>query len=82
MTENEDKLKLPVEYKNFLVWWENFPHNPDAFSREAIAYEAWKARDIERENDTLRRLLARYQDETPIGHQPYLITHQVDDTLG
>jgi len=27
----------------FQKWWENFPYNPDSFSKEAIAYEAWKA---------------------------------------
>lgn len=27
----------------FMIWWNSFPHNVDSFSREAIAYEAWKA---------------------------------------
>ena len=30
----------------------------------------------------LRILLARYRDETPLGHQPYMIAHLVDNALG
>lgn len=33
------------------------------------------------ENAELRRLLARYRDETPLGHQPHMIAHQVDEAL-
>lgn len=29
--------------EEFRKWWVSFPYNVDAFSREAIAYEAWKA---------------------------------------
>lgn len=34
------------------------------------------------ENTELRRLLSRYRDETPLGHQPHMIAHQADDALG
>jgi len=34
------------------------------------------------ENAELRRLLTRYRDETPTGHQPHMIAHQADDALG
>ncbi len=34
------------------------------------------------ENGELRRLLARYRDETPLGHQPHMIAHQADEALG
>ena len=34
------------------------------------------------ENGELRRLLARYRDETPLGHQPHMIAHQADGALG
>ena len=30
----------------------------------------------------LKALLARYRDETPLGHQPHMIAHQVDEALG
>ena len=30
----------------------------------------------------LRTLLARYRDETPLGHQPHMIAHQADEALG
>lgn len=43
------------------------------------------ARELERlrvENATLRGLVARYRDETPIGHQPHMIAHLADDALG
>lgn len=29
----------------------------------------------------LRKLLHRYRTETPPGHQPYMIAHEVDETL-
>lgn len=34
------------------------------------------------ENAELRRLLARYRDETPLGHQPHMIARQADDAIG
>ena len=34
------------------------------------------------ENAELHRLLARYRDETPLGHQPHMIAHQADGALG
>lgn len=34
------------------------------------------------ENTDLRRLLARYRDETPLGHQPHMIAHEADEALG
>ena len=37
-----------------------------------------QATEIER----LRALLARYRDETPLGHQPHMIAHQADEALG
>ncbi len=51
-------------------------------AEEALLKEA--ADEIERlgtENAELRRLLARYRDETPLGHQPHMIVHQVDEAL-
>lgn len=34
------------------------------------------------ENAELRRLLTRYRDETPLGHQPHMIAHLADGALG
>ena len=34
------------------------------------------------ENIELRRLLTRYLNETPLGHQPSMIVHEVEDALG
>ena len=31
---------------------------------------------------SLRTLLQRYRDETPLGHQPHMIAHVVDTALG
>ena len=36
---------------------------------------------INAETADLRSLLARYRDETPLGHQPHMIAHQVDVAL-
>ena len=33
------------------------------------------------ENADLRRLLARYRDETPLGNQPHMIAHEADEAL-
>jgi cell division protein FtsB len=43
------------------------------------------ASELERlraENGELRRLLARYRDETPLGNQPHMIAEQADGALG
>jgi hypothetical protein len=36
---------MPVFEDNdeFMKWWTSFPYNPDGLSRQALAYEAWKA---------------------------------------
>ena len=33
------------------------------------------------ENVRLRALLKRYRTETPLGHQPHMIAHEVDEVL-
>jgi hypothetical protein len=32
--------------------------------------------------ELLTSLLSRYRDETPLGNQPHMIAHLVDDALG
>lgn len=32
--------------------------------------------------ELLERLLARYRDETPLGHQPHMIAYEADAALG
>jgi hypothetical protein len=44
-------------------------------------YEAGLLADRERIAE-LEALLRRYRDETPIGHQPNMIAHKVDELLG
>lgn len=44
------------------------------------ADDAWNAAGAHAER--LRRLLERYRDETPIGHQPHMVAHQADEALG
>jgi hypothetical protein len=39
----------------------------------------WRASD---EIEKLHKLLARYRDETPLGHQPHMIAHEADELLG
>lgn len=36
---------------------------------------------VEAERDRLRALLRRYRTETPLGHQPHMIAHEVDAAL-
>jgi len=38
--------------------------------------------ELRGEIERLRILLARYRDETPLGHQPHMIAHLVDRALG
>ena len=38
-------------------------------------------RALQAEADRLRALLTRYRNETPLGHQPHMIAHEVDTTL-
>ena len=52
----------------------------DARVAEAQTDAAELAR-LRTENAELRRLLARYRDETPLGHQPHMIAHQADEAL-
>jgi len=37
---------------------------------------------LKAEIEALKSLLARYRDETPLGHQPHMIAHLVDEALG
>ena len=53
----------------------------DARISEAQTDAAELAR-LRAENAELRRLLARYRDETPLGNQPHMIAHQADGALG
>ena len=40
------------------------------------------AHDLLDEVATLRAMLARYRDEVPLGHQPHMLAHLVDEALG
>ena len=79
----------PVEREAFARWLAD-THAPalrrmDADGAHAAGYAAGVAAEREQlrtENAELRRLLARYRDETPLGHQPHMIAHQVDEALG
>lgn len=58
---------------------------PKAGSPEEIIWlRGFEAGVIQMRQDTseLRRLLARYRDETPLGHQPHMIAHEADAVLG
>ncbi len=49
---------------------------PD-INREAAA----ELRRLHAENERLRALLTRYRNETPLGHQPHMVAHEVDAAL-
>lgn len=42
---------------------------------------AISSRGIERDRDELLAILLRYRNETPLGHQPHMIAHEVDAIL-
>jgi hypothetical protein len=52
----------------------------DARVAEARTDAAELAR-LRAENATLRALMTRYRSETPLGHQPHMIAHEVDKAL-
>ena len=47
------------------------------------AWDAWQAATAEAEADraALLALLKRYRNETPLGHQPHMIAHVVDEAI-
>ena len=53
----------------------------DARVAEAQTDAAERAR-LRTENAELRRLLARYRDETPLGNQPHMLGYAADEALG
>ena len=46
---------------------------------ECIA--AWNTRATDPLLDEMAEALARYRNETPLGHQPHMIAHKVDELL-
>lgn len=42
----------------------------------------WRVETLQADVTRLKGLLARYRDETPLGHQPHMIAHLVDRELG
>jgi hypothetical protein len=42
---------------------------------------AARLKELETEVERLRALLTRYRNETPLGHQPHMIAHEVDAAL-
>ena len=44
--------------------------------------DAAELSSLRTENANLRRLLARYRDETPLGSQPHMLAALADDALG
>jgi hypothetical protein len=47
-----------------------------------LCADATTIKELRVEIERLRMLLARYRDETPLGHQPHMIAHLVDKALG
>ena len=37
--------------------------------------------EVEAERDALRKMLIRYRNEVPLGHQPHMIAHEVDAAM-
>ncbi len=78
----------PIDAATIDCWRQNYgldrtPHELHALWNSCAppgAVLALRAAVLELER--LRALLARYRDETPLGHQPHMIAHQTDEALG
>ena len=65
--------------RDVILAWPEFPVTPPSLPVEVRADVITSAfAEIGR----LRQLLARYRDETPLGHQPHMIAHEADAALG
>ena len=55
----------------------------DGLERMDAEIAAWKRHWMagREENIKLKELLLRYRNETPLGHQPHMIAHEVDALL-
>ena len=59
------------------------PSEWDALKQDVMdACVVQSPRMLRKELRRLKALLARYRDETPLGHQPHMIAHQADEALG
>lgn len=62
-------------------WWSRLARTADKLNGYAAGrLDQWEHDRAEIER--LRALLARYREETPLGHQPHMIAHEVDKALG
>ena len=76
--------------QEFNEWWNSDRlTQTNQYEEDTPVYWAWEgysSRDADitklREQVTLlRKLLTRYRNETPIGNQPHMICHEVDEAL-
>lgn len=51
------------------------------FHSEQSAIKWWNTRATDPLIEEMARLLTRYLKETPLGHQPHMIAHEVEDVL-
>jgi nitrate reductase cytochrome c-type subunit len=82
LTRREQRWKAEQQAAELLVGLAATTVRAVADARVAEAQtDATELARLRAENATLRALMARYRSETPLGHQPHMIAHDVDKAL-
>ena len=82
LTKREQRWKAEQQAAEVLAGLVNTAVQAVAQVRVAEAQaDADELKRLRAENAELRRLLARYRDETPLGNQPHMISHEADRAL-
>ena len=69
---------IAVEFASWPIWKRRKSEYTLQFHPKTILYTETV---VDVNTDKLRSLLKRYRDETPLGNQPHMIAHEVDQIL-
>ena len=82
LTKREQRWKAEQQVAEVMAGLAAVAIRGEADARVAEAQtDAAELARLRGDNAELCRLLARYRDETPLGHQPHMVAHQADERL-